>query len=646
MRRVVALMLLFVGLMGATALAPSPARADDGTGVLPDLTAAGNFAAEKQSLIEWPSTPIGTGSASDLGIAGFEAESAAGLVPTLGVAGVIIGGGAAAAYTAWHVSSGIWRQVNSQEASGAVVAGWAWRKQSIFTPKNAINDAACNAYGYPGGAPCDYYTLEYSTAVANPGATGNFPNPYPSGGGSALLYYCTSSSDVHCSGASEDINARNFAAQFGALASNHTGIGTDDDYMIWDNSSNPYGLGCTSFCDQFFIIRNDMQMAKHTNTPLCDATCQTSHTTVTDTSTSFSRPTSGTSVTDTQLANALCALGIGTGCAAANGSPATTVHKTEVDILKKAVDPMYGDPAAPNCIGLTASVCASDFAAAGFTATPSSATATFTGADVTQPAATVITQSPGAGVIADPASAITYTVNPAAADMPFTIPRPYNYETYADYVARLVALGYVGTITETDLSEDTADGTVGPGGVPRIGVKLGTDISTTTVFRSAWPTVAPQAKRSAAIQIWKNPSDVAEPAPDPTDAVPNPDPGAGGGDIPAGGLDFTPLTGLEPGCRFPYGFVCYAQEVTGWFSVAAVAPVFDFTIPALHVGSTSFGGDQHYDVSLDVMSTYMGWIRDLEAVVLWIGAVYLIATRLLGFNAGGDPGEAIDAVDW
>jgi len=33
--------------------------------------------------------------------------------------------------------------------------------------------------------------------------------------------------------------------------------------------------------------------------------------------------------------------------------------------------------------------------------------------------------------------------------------------------------------------------------------------------------------------------------------------------------------------------------------------------------------------------------RDLLSVALWVGAVWVIATRLLGLNLG-DPGEAVD----
>lgn len=127
---------------------------------------------------------------------------------------------------------------------------------------------------------------------------------------------------------------------------------------------------------------------------------------------------------------------------------------------------------------------------------------------------------------------------------------------------------------------------------------------------------------------------------DTTPVPPVGDPGAPV-DTPPGGIDFGPLAALSPGCKFPYGFVCYARDVTRWFDVTPQAP--EFAIPvSVNAPAVGFAWHDTYDVKLDVVDAYMVDIRTLEAIALWVGAVYLLATRLIGFRAGGDPGAAID----
>jgi hypothetical protein len=60
-------------------------------------------------------------------------------------------------------------------------------------------------------------------------------------------------------------------------------------------------------------------------------------------------------------------------------------------------------------------------------------------------------------------------------------------------------------------------------------------------------------------------------------------------------------------------------------------------IPAL-----AGGGTLPYDVDLNIMDDYMAIWRTLLSIVMWVGAVYIIATRMLGLNSAGDPGEALD----
>jgi hypothetical protein len=111
--------------------------------------------------------------------------------------------------------------------------------------------------------------------------------------------------------------------------------------------------------------------------------------------------------------------------------------------------------------------------------------------------------------------------------------------------------------------------------------------------------------------------------------------------VPAGGGGIHMPT-ISFGCQFPFGFICWAQDVTGWFNVPAQAPEFNFVIPDQTVAGHTYHVGSHYDVNLNVMDSYMSTFRSILSVVIWVGGIYWLAVRLLGFNPGGDPGEAID----
>jgi hypothetical protein len=73
--------------------------------------------------------------------------------------------------------------------------------------------------------------------------------------------------------------------------------------------------------------------------------------------------------------------------------------------------------------------------------------------------------------------------------------------------------------------------------------------------------------------------------------------------------------------------------------------------------ATGVGGhnlSEPYDVNLGDMGTgkvgttldtYMGYWRDLVSFILWAGGIWLVATKLLGFKAGGDVTGAMDDGD-
>lgn len=313
----------------------------------------------------------------------------------------------------------------------------------------------------------------------------------------------------------------------------------------------------------------------------------------------------------------------------------------------------------------------------------------------------------GSVVQTDPAGGSTtkrevYVVtNPAApVPAPIVIPPPNGFETYAQYVYRLRRLGWLGTVT--GVPDGTNEYLVGP----HVVVQLQVQPAPTTADPSPapltvpvwdpvpagepepqphpWPTTPIEVPPDSPITITITPPDappapIPDPGPNPNPppqpgptpspnplpgpgplpppgsppppveppAPPNPPPSPGGGST----LDFGPLQRLDFGCKFPFGFVCYAREVTAWFNVEPVAPEFSFNIQS----TNALIGNHVYDVDLGHVGTstgslaaphslsdYMAVLRLLMSVALWVGAVYAIATRLLRFDAAGDPGEAVD----
>jgi hypothetical protein len=101
------------------------------------------------------------------------------------------------------------------------------------------------------------------------------------------------------------------------------------------------------------------------------------------------------------------------------------------------------------------------------------------------------------------------------------------------------------------------------------------------------------------------------------------------------------------GNKFPFGVFAYAAGIIGDFNVAPTAP--DFSLRAKATGTNGINLDAPYDVNLGgprmtSLDTYMGYWRDLLSFAMWVGAIWLLATKLLGFSTGGDPGGAVDEV--
>lgn len=287
----------------------------------------------------------------------------------------------------------------------------------------------------------------------------------------------------------------------------------------------------------------------------------------------------------------------------------------------------------PDCVGAVVAVCSSTLAGLGFTGTLVDTDLGLAGADVTKPAGAIVSQ-PTAGSTVPKTGTLTVTRNPT--EMPVLLPQPLLNETYDQYITRIQTLGYLGVAVPLDLTELSGQPQLGPQAPVRIHVP--TTTSPTAVLNPlAWPLPLPRISPHASITIDRNPATY----PPATSSPPAP-----GSSPPSGGLDFSPLSSLDPGCKFPYGLFCYAKQVTDWFRVTPEAPSFNFTFPS--IGGHPVPGGGHYNVDLAEVGVgagsldhYMGLLRDLMSVALWVGAVWLLASRFLGLNLG-DPGEAID----
>jgi hypothetical protein len=314
------------------------------------------------------------------------------------------------------------------------------------------------------------------------------------------------------------------------------------------------------------------------------------------------------------------------------------------DFINQLIDPTYEpEPetgTTPNCAGLTTSACTAAIAAAGFTEVPSYTAASFAGADVTKPAGAVITQPVAAGV-SKPLGFVwpDFTVNPDEDDMPFVLPRPNPDETYEDYSDRLVADGYLGTITTLELTEETASVSVGPLGVSRIKTKLNATAVTSTLLvpvETQWETPV-KIRTSEPIELAFNPATMPATG---EDTWPVGGGGGGSGSCDCPPVDFSPLTGLDLGSNFPFGLFAWIGDALDVFDVSPITPDINWPIKA-----PAAGVDTTFDMDLHFWDTYMGWMRALETFFLWASALWFVAAKFLKLDWAGQPDDGMELFD-
>jgi hypothetical protein len=530
----------------------------------------------KQMLLDYinsGSTPaaVGTDTATEVSTGMLAGDTAAGAAPLLGPALGTVALGGAAIFIGWKIGTGIYEKLTGEpwggtQYSGIGQPGWQWTSQTQYPSMGIEIDNSwlfATSVGWgPFGCPSHGPYGECATS----GGQG-YLDTYTLGLASGAVAHAANPPDPNNPVvvlARSDI----FCAPAGSGGPTCAGLEATPS-----NATEYAGLGT------------------HATSP------------------GFTVPAS---LTDAQLEAARNRLGTHDTANHGNAAQAAT---TAID---HHLDPSY-DPAGtftmPSCLGIQPGACTTLLSASGATVTPTYTPGTFTGADVTYPAGSVITQPYPASTSVGKSNALTFQLNPGAADFPTTIPTPLPGETFDAYSARLRSAGFTGTITDHTLSDTDGDPADGPDATIGVRVRLGTDTTTTTLRRVSWPAVAPRARPDVDVEVDVNPPDYA----------PVPTPGATGSCIcPA--LNLSPLQGLNAAGKFPFGLLGWlAGGITG--TSTSSAPAFDMTI----VGHT-----QRVDLaSWDPVATTL---RALEAFAIGVLVFWGLAHRFMGWGApsGGD----------
>lgn len=233
-----------------------------------------------------------------------------------------------------------------------------------------------------------------------------------------------------------------------------------------------------------------------------------------------------------------------------------------------------------------------------------------------------------------------------------TLPPPDANETVVAYRQRLREMGWLGTATTAAQVNDSSSPLWGPLQVRSIKIRPATATEAVQVMPgwapvgyagpspTDWPENPPQFGPNDAIEFTPNTS-TATPV-DTSTATPP------GGIAPGGGgcdpwldadFDLAPLMGVELGDKFPFGVFVWAEDWLDSVNASPDAPSWSFSTPSL-AGQTL----PSYDIDLDWADSYMSTFRSIVSWALWVGAVWFLASSMLGLRLGGDPADAVDDV--
>jgi hypothetical protein len=188
---------------------------------------------------------------------------------------------------------------------------------------------------------------------------------------------------------------------------------------------------------------------------------------------------------------------------------------------------------------------------------------------------------------------------------PFELPVPNPNEVYDDYVGRLVAAGYLGSVTRVD--EATPVDGYGPLSPTRILYHPRSAPDTIKVADPLnWPFPGPSISPDTDITVRVNPDDVP-PVGD-----------SGGGSCSCPPLDFSPLQGLDVGNSFPFGALNWFKNAMGTPSASNL----DFTL--------------HLPIGDQDINTESAWWEDnrdtyypIEEFLITVAFFFVFATRIL-----------------
>lgn len=304
----------------------------------------------------------------------------------------------------------------------------------------------------------------------------------------------------------------------------------------------------------------------------------------------------------------------------------------------------------PSCAGLTAAGCTAVLQAAGWVGSSSTIELGRPGAVLTFAPGAVVTTSPGVGVEITTTTEIEYRLNPDP--LPLELPSPLGGETYDAYLARLRAIGWVGTAIVIELDGLAAVPQLGPDAPATIETPTGS--STTTVQRVGAPWLAPRVYPSETIRFTKNPPNTPSV---PATGVPIPPflpPDPGGPDecpCPIAPFDFSPLEVENVCTKFPFGAFCWISDQVALFDGAAEAPHVTFTHAALVSDLYVLPADTfRFDVDLAAtpaaITDWFPFIRNLLGFTVWIVGLWLLGRRLLGVNTPDAMGATDDGSTW
>jgi hypothetical protein len=255
-------------------------------------------------------------------------------------------------------------------------------------------------------------------------------------------------------------------------------------------------------------------------------------------------------------------------------------------------------------------------------------------ATVTMPAPTTTTLAPvRAAIAAEPA--IRTIIDQNLGDDTFTVP-DCHLMTWAECVAALRAAGFLGWIY-SDSSENEAAVEADAGKVDYSAPPAGTEAPTTTAITlklllspngQPYPDPLPEAVA---------PDDANPPDTTSAGSVPQVPNDAGSCTCPP--IDFSPLQGLSLGSKFPFGAFTYVTTMLSDFDVSATAPSFDVNVTQSGTAAHHIVAPGHFSGTLSFLDPYMVWMRGIETFVLWLGAVWFVGAKILGFGAAGDLGD-------